>query len=327
MRHPLAFLLVCAAAHVPTATAQRSVTTEPQGIDADFPDPAVLRTARGYFAYATNARGKNVQVAHSIDLAQWEHLPDALPHLPSWASPAFGLSWAPEVFETRGDDGAPRFVMYFTARCETAACKGQQAIGTAVGTQPSGPFLPDERGPFICQSTEGGTIDAAPFLDDDGTRYVVFKNDGNAQGKRTWLSVQRTSSDGLTLVGDPVRVLTVDQDWEGPLVEGPTLWKRNGKYFLFYSANDYAGEHYAVGYASSGSVMGPYVKAGPPLLATDAARGLRGPGGQALVDGSGGITWFFFHNWKNSEHRGMRIARLQWEGDVPVVELPSPGDR
>jgi hypothetical protein len=32
-------------------------------------------------------------------------------------------------------------------------------------------------------------------------------------------------------------LLTVDQRWEGNLVEAPTLWWQNGKYYLFYSAN------------------------------------------------------------------------------------------
>ena len=60
-------------------------------IDADFPDPAVIRSSDGYYyAYATQTErgGKwlNLQVARSADLVTWEHLGDALPTKPGWAS-------------------------------------------------------------------------------------------------------------------------------------------------------------------------------------------------------------------------------------------------
>ena len=44
---------------------------------ADFPDPAVIRTPDGYYAYATQTqRGgawMNIQVARSNDLVHWQH--------------------------------------------------------------------------------------------------------------------------------------------------------------------------------------------------------------------------------------------------------------
>ena len=60
-------------------------------IDADFPDPAVLRASDGfYYVYATqteqNGKWLNIQVARSQDLVKWEHLGDALPAKPGWAS-------------------------------------------------------------------------------------------------------------------------------------------------------------------------------------------------------------------------------------------------
>src|SRR4029453_1885576 len=60
-------------------------------LDADFPDPAVIRAPAGfYYAYATETErdGKwvNLQVARSADLGKWEYLGDALPAKPGWAS-------------------------------------------------------------------------------------------------------------------------------------------------------------------------------------------------------------------------------------------------
>ena len=58
---------------------------------------------------------------------------------------------------------------------------------------------------------------------------------------------------------------------EGVLVEAPTLWKHDGKYYLFYSANAYNNPRYAMGYAVSDNLLGPYRKAPQPLLKTDVA--------------------------------------------------------
>ncbi|MBA2635336.1 MAG: family 43 glycosylhydrolase, partial [Sphingomonas sp.] len=60
-------------------------------LDADFPDPTVIRAADGfYYAYATQGTrdGKmaNIQVARSTDLVRWQQLGDALPAKPAWAS-------------------------------------------------------------------------------------------------------------------------------------------------------------------------------------------------------------------------------------------------
>ena len=70
-------------------------------IDADFPDPAVLKAPDGfYYAYATQTeRGGgmiNIQVARSRDLVAWDHLGDALPAKPGWASRTQDF-WAPHV--------------------------------------------------------------------------------------------------------------------------------------------------------------------------------------------------------------------------------------
>jgi hypothetical protein len=64
-------------------------------IRSDFPDPSVLQVGHTYYAYATNAFGKNVQVARSQDMVHWDLLPDAMPALPSWAQPGGSYVWAP----------------------------------------------------------------------------------------------------------------------------------------------------------------------------------------------------------------------------------------
>ena len=280
-------------------------------LDLDFPDPDVLEVDGTFYAYATNSPGANVQVATSPDLATWQLEDiDALPELPDWAAP--GKTWAPEVTELA--DGS--YAMYFTtASIEPSA----QCIGVATSADPLGPFT--AVGPaLVCPADDGGAIDASTFRDDDGELYLLFKNDGNCCDLDTWLQIAPLEADGLTLTAEPTRLVKQTEAWEGNLVEAPTLVERDGRYVLFYSANDYGGENYATGYAVADSVLGPYVKAPEPLMTTDLSGGRYiGPGGQDVVAGPDGDV-IVFHSWdENIIQRGMNVLPLKWVDGEPVV--------
>ncbi|WP_149203206.1 glycoside hydrolase family 43 protein [Actinotalea subterranea] len=281
-------------------------------IDTDFPDPDVLEVDGTWYAYATNGNSRNVRVARSADLVTWEELPDAMPDLPTWVIP--GKTWAPEV--TRLEDG--RFALYFTA---TSFRPTAQCIGVALADSPEGPFVAVGEQMLVCPDAEGGAIDASTFTDADGTRYLLWKNDGNCCGLDTWLQLAPLSADGTALAGEPVRLVQQDQPWEGSLVEAPTLVERDGTYVLLYSANDYGGPAYAIGYATATSVLGPYTKAPEPLFTTDTFEGrYAGPGGQDVVAGPDGEDRLVFHSWYGSTtYRAMNVLPLTWEGGRPVL--------
>lgn len=290
-------------------------------INLDFPDPDILYVGDTYYAYSTNAGPTNIQLARSTDLVHWKFLNGALPALPLWAKPVAGLTWAPDV--TTGSN-ANTYIMYYTSRDEASY---KQCIGIATATNPEGPFKSAGSAndkAFICQSDEGGSIDPASFMDEDGSRYLVWKNDGNCCGIETHIYIQKLSADGLTLQGQPTPLIKNDLGWEGNLVEGPTLWKHNNKYYLFYSANAYNNERYAVGYAVANSILGPYEKNAKPLLVTDMQNGgAFGPGGQDVVLDKDGETWMVYHSWDPTvTYRGMQIDPLTWEGAVPMVGGP-----
>ena len=313
----IALLSACASASTPTPahTLLPNTFTNPV-LDQDFPDPDVLQVGDVYYAYATNGNKLNIQVARSTDVIHWEVLGDALPELPAWAVQKFGWAWAPEVFST--SEG--QYVMYFTARF-AIGFDGTQCIGVATSADPTGPFTSSRPEPFICQTDRGGSIDPSSFVDSDGQRYVLWKNDGNASGYQVWLYLQQVSPEGLTLEGEPQQLLTVDQRWEGNLVEAPTLWKQDDKYYLFYSANAYNDRRYATGYAVADDIFGPYVKAEEPLIATDLAAGLVGPGGQDIVTGPHGGTWILFHGWAPDGYRRLYLAPLDWQNGLPTLGI------
>ena len=277
--------------------------------DADFPDPFVLKVGDTYYAYATNGGGKQVQTLTSKDLVRWTPGRDALPKVGRWGYE--GNTWAPEVLR-RGDG---KYVLYYTA---------VHCVGAAVADTPLGPFVDHADEPLVCQRDEGGSIDASPFRDDDGKLYLVWKNDGNAIGHATYIWVQRLSDDGTELVGRRARVEKNDTGWEGSVVEGPQLWRQDGRLYLFYSGSTFESDSYAVGYATCESPLGPCKDAPENPILKSACRA-SGPGHHTLVR-DGGETWILYHAWPapvRQDKRVLWLDRVTWENGKPDVHGPT----
>jgi arabinan endo-1,5-alpha-L-arabinosidase len=97
--------------------------------------------------------------------------------------------------------------------------------------------------------------------------------------------------------------------------------KRDGTYVLMYSANDYGGDQYAIGFATADAITGPYTKGEEPLFSTEASGGVYiGPGGQDVVVAPDGTDRLAFHSWYGGiTYRAMNMADLTWEDGRPVV--------
>jgi beta-xylosidase len=282
----------------------------------NFADPDVIAVGDEYYAFATNGPLGNLQTLRSKDLVTWEQVGDALPRLPAWTSP--GRVWAPEIAVHAPD----RYVAYYTTAHNESH---RQCIGVAVASKPEGPYVDTSSAPLICQQDEGGSIDASPFEDSTGQRWLYWKNDGNAIGVDTWIYVSKLSADGLRLEGEPTRLIKQDLPWEGNLVEAPYMLERNGTFHLFYSANAFDKPSYAVGHAVCESPSGPCRKSGDPILSSsdDAA----GPG-HNMVLRKGDRYWFVYHAWDpalvgvDPPGRTMWLSELTWDGDQPHVQPP-----
>lgn len=306
-------------------------------IDDDFPDPHVINVGGTYYAYATTGGGKNLQAATSEDLVEWEMLTDPLPELASWSglTPLFSdtphkATWAPAAAQV--DD---RFILYYTTpalEMERPDGLPSQCIGVAVADDPAGPFVDESEAPIVCQSDLGGSIDSTYFRDEDGTHYLVWKNDGNCCGIETRFYIQELAADGLEVVGEP-RDMGVSNDtiWERNVIEAPTLIARDGTYYLFFSGNDFASAAYAVGYATSDDVLGPYEDAEEnPILETERPAG--GPGHQSVLEDEDGDLWMTYHAWdvsrigyQNGGRRAVWIDPLVIEDGRASVQGPTAG--
>ena len=109
----------------------------------------------------------------------------------------------------------------------------------------------------------------------------------------TPIYAQRLAPDGLGILDERALVLENDLAWEAHLVEGVWVAERGGRYYMFYSGNDFSTARYGVGVAVAGSPLGPYRKADGPLLRSTAD--WSGPGHPSVADGPDGEPWLFLH--------------------------------
>ncbi|WP_217280850.1 family 43 glycosylhydrolase [Kibdelosporangium persicum] len=275
-------------------------------INADFPDPDVLQVDGTYYAYSTSSWAGRVPVASAPSPSgPWTVRGDALPIRPSWAGN--GGFWAPDV--SRRGDG--RFLMYFTG---PSTATGRMCIGAATSTSPTGPFTATSGAPLVCDAAEGGDIDPSSFVDTNGARYLLYKNDGNAVGRPAIVWLQQVQADGVTFIGGRTELIRNDRPEEAGVIEAPVLVRRASQYVLFYSGGSYGGNTYFTSYAVSPSIRGGYTKAFRPLMTTATVNGaVQGPGGADVHPNR-----IFFHGWVGNA-RWMYVAELGWANDFPIV--------
>jgi arabinan endo-1,5-alpha-L-arabinosidase len=281
------------------AKAGFSMTYHNPVLDADFPDPSVLRAPDGYYyAYATQTKRAgeilNFQAARSLDLSTWEYLGEVLPTKPTWAATTQRF-WAPDV--SRHPDG--RYLMYYSAQPdgpEPGLC-----LGVAVADRPEGPFV-DSGEPLLAGGPGFENIDPMRFVDPADGRQWLFWGSGFGP-----LRVRELSADGLGFAEDSVAQVIVetrqagDPALYGHLIEGSWVHYRQGWYYLFYSGDNCCGPdaRYAVLVARSRHATGPYQTlaqatgtAGTILTENDR---WQAPGHNSLITDLSGQDWLLYH--------------------------------
>ncbi len=289
-------------------------------VDVDCPDPGVLLSNGKYVVGCTSGNATDAfPLRTSTDLVHWSDAGHIFPSAskPSWAVSDF---WAPEVHAIGSG-----FVAYFTAR----HMDGRLSIGAATAPSPTGPFT--DLGHPLVQNATLGVIDPTEFDDAAGNHYLVWKVDGNAAAQPTPIFAQKLAADGKSLIGAATELITNDEAWEGPCVEGPWVVANGGYYYLFYSGSVYNQGSYAVGVARAQNPLGPYQKLGSPILSQDGA--WAGPGHCSVVTAPSGDTVIVYHAWVGGQIGGgpgrvMLVDQVEWSGGWPhVLEAPSDHSR
>lgn len=113
----------------------------------------------------------------------------------------------------------------------------------------------------------------------------------------------------------------------GNLVEAPEMVRHGAAHVLFYSANGYDTDEYAMGYATCRTALGPCTDTAQPVLRSTPEAA--GPGHGYVVSTPDGGTWLLYHAWppeaigSTSPGRQLWLDRLEWQGDRPVVRGPT----
>lgn len=291
--------------------------------DRDFPDPTIIRASDGwYYAYATQTivdnRTMNIQVARSKDLRQWEHLGDALPAKPKWASETQKF-WAPHVSQHKDT-----FYMYYSAEPDTRA---GLCLAVATSKSPAGPFT-DVGRPLKCGE---GFINIDPMAFDDpktGKRLLYWGSGFQP------IKVQEMAEDRISFEpGSKPVDLIFPNPKAGPedyqrLVEGAWVIERNKTYYLFYSGDNCCGDkaHYAVMVARSKSATGPFqtlarATGKPQSVILEQGERWIAPGHNSVIRDAAGQDWTFYHA---IDSKNRYIQKIEGDRDVRRVMLMDP---
>lgn len=251
-------------------------------------DPTIFPYKDSFYLYGTSPGPQSgFQVYVSADLKNWKVPSQAVNGFAFNNSDGFGDKgfWAPQVFEQDNS-----FYLAYTAN---------EQISIAKADHPAGPFKQHSNAPLY---NTGKQIDPFLFRDEDGTVYLYYVR--LREGNRIYMG--RMKNDLTDLDSSSIQpVLSAELPWENtakaawPVTEGPTVLRHKGTYYLFYSANDFRNIDYAVGYATSKSPTGPWIKQNSPPLISRTTTGWNGSGhGDAFVT-KDGQPWYVFHTHRS----------------------------
>lgn len=269
-------------------------------IDADAPDPSVIRVGDTYYAAATSGNKPQAYPRfRSKDLKTWEPMGYIFDQWPEWTDGSF---WAPELFDLCG-----RTMCYYTARQKS---DGTSCIGVAMAEGPEGTFK--DYGPLVRTTNEA--IDAFVFRDGQQL-YITWKAYGLDPSKRPIeLLCQRLSEDGLRLEGEPFMLLR-DDERQG--MEGQCIFRQGDWWYILYSIRDCCSpkSDYAVSVARSHSIQGPWEKyEGNPILEGETpskdGEGMQSCGHGTMVRTPHGEMYYLCHAYYFNRYKEGRKAVL-----------------
>ncbi len=246
----------------------------------DHADPSVVKIGDTYWASATTSNWfPAYPILQSKDLVNWKTGGYVFNQLPAWADYYF---WAPEISYENG-----KVYIYYAAHKKG----GNLCLSVASSDKPEGPYT--DHGPLMCQ--EAGSIDAFPMRDEQGKLYIIWKEDGNSVNKPTPIWAQQMNEERTALIGEKKELFRNDKGWEGNLVEGVSMIKKDDYYYAFYAAAACCGREctYQTGVARSKSLLGPWEKYEKnPILANDNEWKCPGHGTPIEKDGK---YYFLYH--------------------------------
>jgi len=330
-------------------------------LPVEFGDPFILDDGNGdFYMYGTGKVENGYGVYYSNDLVNWEYK-GAIYEADTTTSWGIGAFWAPEVYK-RND----KYYLLYSAQCRVNPTNEHEnfKIGMAVSDHPSGPFTDLQNRPLF--NPDYPVIDGNLLFDEESGRCwlyysrVCYKHPVESEIaswarekgwfdeiEESWVYGIELEPDFSGVIGEPVLLLrpplTMDDqqaEWESRSVtskeinrrwtEGSFIFEHEDLYYMMYSANYYAGENYAVGYATSKNPLGPFTKAdNNPVLQKNTPSGgeVTGTGHNSVLFLEGTDHMYCVYHGRTKASGSQRVVfmdpmRIREDGKL-VVDGPS----
>ena len=310
-------------------------------------DPDVLHVKGDkYYMYGTGGAKHGFAAYSSADLVHWKSEGQVwfANNTNGWSDSTAGWDgayWAPEVYEVKG-----KFYMFYSAPWKVNPDKEYEnfRIGVAVADKPTGPFIDLANRPIFDPGYP--VIDANVLFDKDGRLYLYYSraaykhpveseiaNWARSKGwfkeiEESWVYGVELKPDFSGVMGEPVLLLrpplTMNDkqaEWESRSVtskevnrrwtEGSVTFRKGDTYYIMYSANYFGGENYAVGYATSKSPLGPFVKSeNNPVLEKNVDKGgiVTGTGHNSITYSPDGKEMFCVYHARTTATGNERVV-------------------
>lgn len=287
-------------------------------VDGWYADPEVIVYGNKYWVYPTYSDAYEKQTFFdcfsSDDLVHWtKHEKILDTDEVKWANRAM---WAPGVIEKGG-----KYYLFFGANDVHEGEVG--GIGVAVASRPEGPYKDLLGKPLINEIVNGAQpIDQYVFRDDDGAYYMYYGGWGHCN-----LVKLRNDFKAIVACTDGTLYKEVTPK---EYVEGPCLFKRNGKYYFMWSEGGWGGPDYSVAYAISDSIYGPFERIGK-ILKQDASVATSA-GHHSVLNIPGTDDWYIVYHRRplgetDANHRVICIDRMEFgeDGKINPVKITFEG--
>jgi arabinan endo-1,5-alpha-L-arabinosidase len=301
MRRTVVLLTALASLAVATpASGDTTAVPEPVLVPAtgSAADPGVIQTGGHFRVFTTGAAAPGYRSTSSA-AAPYTALGGRLTNPGDLTDYWFAdmSVWAPDVLKA----GPSSYVLYFSGRSKRLG-GDNRCIGIATSSSPDGPFTPLTR-PIVCPGSQlagvdgvpdridanaTGVIDAAPFTDADGNRFLTYKT----QGTPSSLRMVRISDDGLSATGTSRQLVRDDG-----IIENPVMLQRGRQFVLLASRYGFNNCSYATVWMRSTDRWDFGGRSWQSLMTTGGT-GICGPGGADPVKALDGTHWrLFLHGW------------------------------
>jgi len=283
-----------------------------------YADPEGIIYDDTYWIYPTYSDVYEKQVFFdcfsSKDLVNWtkhERILDTTEV--KWAKRAM---WAPAVIRKDG-----KYYFFFGANDVHEGEVG--GIGVAVSDRPEGPYKDLLGKPLINEIVNGAQpIDQFVFRDDDGRYYMYY-------GGWRHCNVVRLNDDFTGLIPHDDGSVYKEVTPEG-YVEGPFMFRKNGKYYFMWSEGGWTGPRYSVAYAISDSPFGPFVRE-EKILQQDSTVAT-GAGHHSVIHVPGSEDYYIVYQRRplgetDANHRATCIDRMYFDanGRIEPIKITFEG--